>query len=481
MRRNRIAVGLGLLASIVLGYALLSQRSVVALDFRAFYCAGAALREHKDPYLTASIRSCEIMQTDSLYRERLPGTALPAPQPLYDIVLFSAFAALPFAVAKALWGGVLGAALFVTMFSLLRLTRLPAPVLLAVLITSLIGGTLALGQIVPIYMAAACSAALLLQRGYYDWAGVAAAGTLIEPHLGLPLCVAVALWSPRSRVPVIASCAALAAISLAAGGVAGNVEYATKVLPLHALSEIGSDGQLSLSVILRALHVPNGAALEAGTLSYLVFGAIGIWQASPASKCFKNRALLVAVPAATAVIGGTFVHQTEIVAALPVVLLLISIRALRGIAVALLILLATPWQAQSAPDQMLLWFVIAAVCTAYEVRTLANVKPLWSVLCGAVVFAFLTQVNLAYERERTRYVQHPHAATVAIDERYPQAGWARIDEGTYWTQNAFAWVMRAPAWGGLLLLSGTLVVVTRRHPRSTSATRNVKGDAALAH
>lgn len=450
--RAEIVFALGCAFSAILGWGIAAQPSVVALDYHAFYCAGVAVREHRNPYHTQSLRGCELYSTDAQYRARLPGTTLPAPQPMYDLSLFALFAGMPFGMSKAVWGALLGIAVFITAFCLERLTRMPPPVILAVLATSLICNTLALGQIVPVYSAAACGAALLLRQGRTGWAGAAAAVTLIEPHLGLPICVSLAVWCPRSRAPLGLACAALAAIALVVGGVASNVEYVTKVLPLHALSELGSDGQLSLSVILHAVHLPQETALKLGSVSYVFMTAVGVCLARPASLRLQNAALLAAVPAAAAVIGGTFLHGTEIVAALPLALLLVDVKAIKPLAVGILVLLATPWAAQSQPHQMVPWFALSALCTAYVLTKAGGVPWGWSAIWAVVIFVTLCQVNFGYEQQQIAYISHEHAAEVRIDELYPQAGWARVDEGTYWTQNAFSWIMRAPTWLGLICL-----------------------------
>ncbi|HET9097870.1 MAG TPA: glycosyltransferase 87 family protein, partial [Candidatus Baltobacteraceae bacterium] len=313
----------GLILSALIGFALLSSRQVVALDFRAFYCSGMALREGHDPYRTQYLRACEAGGTDGSYVQMLSTVTLPAPQPTYDIALFSLASLLPFALAKAFWGALIAAAMFVSALALIRLTNVPPAITLAALAISLMGISISLGQIVPLYLAAACGAALLLKEGKPGWAALAATFTLLEPHLGLPLCVSLALWERRSRLPLALGAGTLAVLGLACAGWAENLEYFRTVLPLHALSELDSDGQLSLSVILHALGMADTRAVQIGSLSYLAVNAAGVWAARSAAIRLRSPALIAALPAATAVVGGSFMHSTEIVAAVPLALLLV--------------------------------------------------------------------------------------------------------------------------------------------------------------
>lgn len=446
---------------------MLSSRQVVALDFRAFYCSGMALREGHDPYRTEFLRACEAGQTDDWYVKLLPTVTLPAPQPTYDIAFFSLFSLLPFAAAKALWGALIAASMFVTAAALIRLTRVSPAITLAVLVISLIGISISLGQIVPLYLAAACGAALLLQEGKPQWAGAVACLTLIEPHLGLPLCVSLAVWERRSRLPLAIGAGILASIGIAFAGAAANIEYFRTVLPLHALSELDSDGQLSLSVILHALGMSDGRAVQIGTLSYLAVNAIGIWAARPAALRLGSRALLVAVPAATAVVGGSFMHSTEIVAAIPLALLLVPHQPYRAAFAAALVLLAIPWLTSTDdPSRFIGWFALCAMSAGYILRVCGGFGNLASAACAAVVFAAICELSFAYERSRVAYIHSPHTPVAVIDERYPQAGWARVVHATFASQSAPAWLLRAPTWAGLVLLLGAATLVTFRRPVS---------------
>lgn len=455
LKREFVLLTLGVVVGALLGFAMLSARSVVALDYRAFYCAGMAVRHHANPYHTDALHNCELNATDDLYRERLPTTTLPAPQPLYDIAVFAVLSNLPFALSKAIWGAILGISIFITAASLVRLTGLSPPVIFAVLGISLMADSLALGQIIPVYTAGACAAALLAKEERFAWAGVAATFSLIEPHLGAPIWVALALFAPRSRPTLFVGAATLAFLAFVAGGVSTNIEYFRTVLPLHALSELGSDGQLSLSVILHALGVPDARAVQLGTLSYICMCALGVWAGRLASLRFGNAAFVVAVPAAAAVIGGSFLHTTDLVAAIPLALLLVGFSQLRTAAALALVLLATPWSPASHPMEIVGWFLISGAVAGYILRRCGGLQRRLSLVSAIAIFAILFGLNVWYARTQQLYQERVHPA-IAIDPRYPEAGWAQIVHESLSTASVAAWAIRIPSWGGVTLL----VVIT---------------------
>ncbi len=73
------------------------------------------------------------------------------------------------------------------------------------------------------------------------------------------------------------------------------------------------------------------------------------------AKKTRNEAFIVCVPPAFAVFGGTFIHITQIAAALPAAVLLAAYapRAYRNLAVVVLLLLAVPWVWAYSPTMIL--------------------------------------------------------------------------------------------------------------------------------
>src|SRR5579884_4246568 len=97
------ALWIVLAACVLFAYAAAEIKTTNAFDFRAFYCAGRAVAQHADPYLSEPLHSCERTATDGYYRLFAARVALPAPLPGYDIAVFKILSRLPFAVAKNVW------------------------------------------------------------------------------------------------------------------------------------------------------------------------------------------------------------------------------------------------------------------------------------------------------------------------------------------------------------------------------------------
>lgn len=459
------ALWLTLALSALAGFALLSGAQRGAYDFQAFYCAGNALRLHEDPYRAQPLGSCEHRQTDGTYAALPRGVVLPAPQPGYDIAAFALLSRLPFAQAKAVWGALLGAALAIVVVCTLAFTRASLITVLMAFGASLAMPSLAFGEFFAFYAAAACAAALFAQQGRWALAGTAAAATLAEPHLGIPICIALAIWNRAARVWIVVCAAALVTLSAAALGWAQNVEYVTKVLPFHALAEIASDAQLSFAAVLYASHVPEAPALRLALLSYAGCAALGIYAARILAQRFSNGAFLVAAPAAFAIIGGSFVHVTEVFAAIPLALLVLTGAPLRyrWAALTALVLLAVPWYTVlEGGDRTALTVLCALVAFSLVWENTARRA------IPAAAAALLTFAALYYAPEWYAYAQGagaPHISAIRIDPAYAQASWQAWIERDLSGSSAPTWALRAASWTGLLLLaalSGGIVSPLRR-------------------
>lgn len=453
-RRLAIAALVGVFCAGI-GFALFGTGRIATLDFRAFYCAGLLTREHSDPYRTQPLHDCEVRRTgrNSTFYDR--SITLPAPQPVYDLPFFALFSMVPFDTARALWGALLVLALAGTCAALVRLTRLPATVVLCALLPTFIGPSLALGQIIPLYAVAAVSAMLFVSQKRYELAAVAAVASLIEPHLGLPICISLALWAPRTRSALALSVAVLAILALAFGGVAENAEYFSKVLPLHALSELPADGQLSFSVLLHGLGVSDKAALTGGTISYVAVSVFTIALASRAAVRMQSDAVLAALPAAGAVLGGTFVHGTDVVAAIPLALILAArTPAGRILAAVALTVLAVYWGAALEPAAGLApWYALCAISTAYVLYFFTRKTPLAAV-AALMIFGVLFEINRAYIASFHEYLQSPHATLAGIDPRYPEASWGAAIRERFSTGAACVWIVRVLTWSALVFVVG---------------------------
>ncbi|MGP6192530.1 MAG: hypothetical protein ACLPSH_21270 [Vulcanimicrobiaceae bacterium] len=176
---------------------------VEEMDFRAYYCSGAASLAHADPFHVEPIRSCEHReQPNRAFNSVFPSWAgMPAPYPGYVVALFSLFALLPFAVAKALWAAFLVAALALSAFLLAELSGLPLLVISLALIPTALLHNLKLGSAPPIALAGLTVAAVAMARGKPALAAPALAAAMIDPHLALPSAVALASHHRTARSP----------------------------------------------------------------------------------------------------------------------------------------------------------------------------------------------------------------------------------------------------------------------------------------
>lgn len=456
MRRALFPVVLVL--SALLGFALLGDSRRGAYDFQAFYCAGRAARAGADPYRTEPLGTCEHRLTDASYAALPPGVVLPAPQPGYMVGAFALLSRAPFARAKGIFGALLLSAVALTVLAAATVTCASALYAFLVLSASLIMPSLAFGQIFPLYAAACCGAALFAQRGQWLFAGVCAAATLAEPHLGLPVCVGVALCSRRAAVAAGAGCALLAIISAAVLSRFTNVEYVTTVLPLHARAELSSDAQLSVSSLLHAFAVPDAAALALGTASYVAGAVAGIWLGRRLARAYRDPAFSVFTPAAFATLGGTFMHATELFAAIPLALLLLARGAVHRTALlGALVLIAIPWITAVEQGNTFAFASLGALIAGFIVWH-DNPKHLPAALAiAALSFGVLAE-------SPSLYAHLPHAATrmtPILQWQYPQASWQRWIGQNLSAGNAAAWFLRALSWCGV----GVLAAVSAAQPK----------------
>src|SRR5271154_1873477 len=171
----------------------------VARDFKAFYCAGATTNAGQNPYLVAPFQRCgspEQAPPPSFARTGV----WPAPLPGYDVAFFRLFALLPYHLAALFWLTLSIAALSLAALTIAHLSRVAPLAVFAAFAMPLYYRNLEWGQLPPIVVAALAIAAYALRRKAYRLAGMACLAAMLEPHLGAPVCLAVFLWAPRTRV-----------------------------------------------------------------------------------------------------------------------------------------------------------------------------------------------------------------------------------------------------------------------------------------
>jgi hypothetical protein len=313
-------------------------------EMREFYCAGAALDQRADPYRYEPLHRCEhaVDRTPAYIAD--PRRAVPAPLPPYDFPPYMLLARLSFSAARVAAAITITVAVIATIYVV---SLLGIPIDVVALAFILPGGFVLLtaGQIVPFALLALAACGVALSRRRAGAAGAFAALTLIEPHLGLPVCVAMLVWMRQSRLPLIATAVALAAIALLTVGASGIVEYATRVLPGQAAAETAYVYQYSLTYLLRMLGVPVSIALPVGEASYFALLAFGVWLGRTVARALDRPELIAYLAAACSVVAGPYVHMVDIPFAVPAALVLaVSLEGrAKQIAVVALCLLAIAW------------------------------------------------------------------------------------------------------------------------------------------
>lgn len=469
-RRAALIIG-GLVALAIVSFALGRPhypRGSGPVDFRAFYCAGAAVAARHDPYLTEPLRSCE-----NVLRGFPPGRglafAIPAPLPGYALAPFALLSLLPYPVATALWSALLLASFGLTVLLLARLCPHRIETIFAALslATAL---DVYVGQPVPIVCAAVVATAFLASRGRDRSAALAASLAMFEPNIGLPVCLALAIARPGSRAALATCGAVLAALAVGLVGMGTNVEYLRDVLPAQALSEISHEGQYSLTYLAHLAGFGEHAAIALGTFSYVVMLGIGIAAGRLAAARTGEIALAILVPVALTAFGGPYIHVQQLAVAIPAGLVLggASARAARPCALAVL-LLAVPWSATYFMVLCLPLVIGAAFVLAHD---LLELTPPYAALASAAVAALLLAFLGAWTAPAPPQIAIPDPREGVA---FAEAGWRTYVEANFHANvvpYAFAKLL---AWCGLILIAVASFARERRPEARPRAERPARG------
>lgn len=425
-------------------------------DFADFYCAGAALDERADPYRYEPLHRCEhAVNTAPAYRSD-PHRVIPAPLPPYDFPPFALAAHLDFRAARVLMAVAIAAAF---LLAVAGLAAAGVPPDIAVLALAFPAGYVLLdaGQIVPFALVALIWCGVALRRGRDVVAGVLGTLTLVEPHLGLPVAVALLVGVPRSRIAVIATAICLAVVGQLAVGSAAAFEYLSRVLPAQAHAEVSYLYQYSLTYVLASLHVPAPAALAIGDLSYVMAAIAGIaWGAQLAVKT-QRRALLVFFPAAAILLGGPYMHMIDLAMAVPAAsLLAVSLpQGSRMVASTALVLLSIPWIAVWITKKL---FLASLFVTAVLSARLLGGTAALALLCGVALAIYGFEL-------------WPPAGFTAVTPPVAAGDLAQDAWSAYVAQlqsDRWSWfAVKVPTWGALLALLSIASRAGRRNPDKT--------------
>jgi len=438
-----------------------SRRYVdVARDFKAFYCAGATANAREDPYLIEPFERCGSKPPTAPPSFVRNGVS-PAPIPPYDLAIFRFLAMFPYVVAASLWLVVSVAGLTCVVILMSSLSSLPPLAVFATVALPYYYNCLSWGQLPPLVLFMLALAAYALRKTAYVTAGVACVATLVEPHVGVPVCIAVALWVPRTRVVVGAGVAALALTGIVEIGFPANVEYYRTILPLHIRAEVPAGYQYSFAWLAYVARAAEPLAIKLGTISYVVMVALGTLTAGAFARRNGGAAVIPLVPAAFAVFGGVFVHAWQMSFAVLLSMMLIPHARERALWLWLSLALQAPFWADE------IWttrpFTLTRIESTLAIATLAAFALSSQSIARRLAAAFAS--GLAYIAISTALLHTPETpirvsataaaydAALGSDRRYASGKWGvsiRAEPSNRITTVA-AIVGKLPRWLGLLI------------------------------
>lgn len=404
-----------------------------ANDFRAFYCASRTLLARQDPYRIEPLGSCEraAAQTFGLAM-RAPIT--PAPLPGFALAALAPLARLPYDAASSLWFRLSIVLLLAGIVATARVANVRLALVAAAFMIPVAYVSISVGQVGPLLVATIAGIALAVRARRMDIAALLCAPLCVEPHLALPVFASLFAFVPAMRAYLIAVTALLGVAQLAAVGPAITREYATVVVPMHAITEIAWREQFSLTSLLWRLGTDPLAASRIGDVWYAGACCVGVALGRSLWRHFNDAAFLVVVPVAVAVIGGAYIHLFQIAVALPFAFLAFArFERARWATVTAMILLAIPLHS------VLEW-------TSYEPR-------------------FQSQLRTARQPVSAPIIIGRNDRNPIVEQQQLRVGYAGLFEQPKLSENVTL-VTKIPTWLGLLALVGSAFANVRTFDRS---------------
>jgi len=174
------------------------------------------------------------------------------------------------------------------------------------------------GQVAPISIAFLVAAALVLRKGAERAAAMMAAAAMIEPHIALPVCLAMFVARPKTRLVLLACALVLGTVSVFALGLQQNIEYVQRVLPAQIAVESDFSDQYSLTSLAMTLGLSKGPSVALGQGSYILLVSLAVLLAYRYSgRRQGDPELLIFLPMALSVVGGPYVHIEHLLAVIP--------------------------------------------------------------------------------------------------------------------------------------------------------------------
>jgi hypothetical protein len=426
------------------------------MDFKIFYCSARVWSAGADPYTQEPLYTCEAAPLSSFTLRTHGDVALPSPLAPYEIAAFVPLTWVPFTIAAVVWTSILCAAYVVIAVALRELTGASWIILCACLLPAAVMA-LSLGQIAPLAIAALCGGALLLRRGQHVMASLAVLGVMLEPHIGIPAIVGLYCGVKRSRLALAIAFLALIVFTLFLQP-ALSAEFAFRALPALGESDLRAVSQFSLSVLLHAIGANDKTALLIGSIWYVTLAVAGVVLALVAARRNRDPALLILIPTAFAVFGGSYVHLPQVAAAVPALLILMKHNPESELSRTALVLLSVPWLFVIGWGMLIpLGVAVTAVLTWQLWKPPAAVLGAISCLCFVVV--------LKLNHTLTPSAAVPFQARVAAAQMAAVSWGQYVDARLSIDHGVFLWA-HAPTWlalGMLIVASAKVAFATTRH------------------
>lgn len=378
------------------------------------------------------------------------GVAVPAPLPGYALLVLVPLGVLPYLIACAIWLLVLIATVLLSAKALALLLDRSFDSMLWTLVAGFAIISLPFGELGSVIVAAILWLAVALRRGAWGWAAVAAGAAMVLPHVALPALLGVFSFVPQMRSRIVALALVLTALDVACAGPAVALSYLREVLPAHAHSEIGSTAQYGMTWILHGLHASDSAAIAGGELSYAIMTLLGLVAARALMIRRNDVAYAALVPPAFAVLGGTFMHYTQIMIAIPAALLLYQRSGERGRAFfgTAFLLLVFPWAWALGQPVLVVPYALISGVLAVWVLHWSNSAALRVALASALLTGVLI---IAAYHFGPGLNTHVHA--VRAQGALAQSSWEQFVRSQRASTSIVWWIAKAPTWIGLAILA----------------------------
>jgi hypothetical protein len=449
-----------------------------ARDFEAYYAAGATWNAGGDPW------SRDVWQVERTIGgvDAARDELLPFAGPAASLPLWSAFARLPFAVARIVWVVLLVlafAALAAGAAALAHVRLTPSRVASALLFGAVTGpviSDIALGQ-AALVSAAALGVALLMLERRSPWAIAAAFVAALQPNLALPL--AVRFVERRNAVLLGAAVAAFLAITLLAGGGGRGFLAYLQRLGEHGASERFIVIQYGVPGILASFSVPRAGAEITGN----IFALLALAGTAVAAVRLRVQTRLVAAGAIAALPWAVpFFHEHDFVIELiPAIVLAASanarVRMLAGIAALCTLVnwLGVAQRPSSAAQTVCLALAAACAFAALPNRALRAASPLPPLIACAVLATSLIPLALSHPAPVWPDALGAFHAAPGLDA---SAVWAAEQQRAGLGASVPAWgVLRAIPLLGCAILAVTAYFAAGADPTTTRPARTASGTA----